>query len=106
MKTPNRKKPATAGFGRAASAGSVKIELRYNGDYPGYAYIRINDRSATSKEEAALVTIFGASGIKQLFDMAGAERSHEEHKPWEGTLSFSQNDQAVPNGEQSAPPTR
>jgi hypothetical protein len=70
----------------------VKIELRYNGDYPGYACIRINDRWATDKEEAALVTIFGARGLKHLYDIAGAERSHEEHKPWEGTLSFSQND--------------
>jgi hypothetical protein len=76
----------------APASGSVKIELRYNGDYPGYACIRINDRWATDKEEAALVTIFGARGLKHLYDIAGAERSHEEHKPWEGTLSFSQND--------------
>ncbi len=82
--------------GLAPASGSVKIELRYNGDYPGYACIRINDRWATDKEEAALVTIFGARGIKHLYDMAGAERSHEEHKPWEGTLSFSQNTPAMP----------
>ena len=45
-----------------AAACSVKIELRYNGDYPGYACIRINDRWATDKEAAALVTIFGQEG--------------------------------------------
>lgn len=37
---------------------SVKIELRYNGDYPDYACIRVNDRWVTDKEEeeAALGT--------------------------------------------------
>lgn len=67
---------------------AVNIELLYNGDYPGFASIRINDRWATEEENNALVTIFGAIGVKHLYDMVGAERSHEEHKPWVGTLSF------------------
>ena len=56
------------------------LELCYNGDYPGFACIKVNGRWATDAEEKALVSIFGARGIKHLFDILGAERSDEEHK--------------------------
>jgi hypothetical protein len=68
---------------------NVPIELGYNGDYPGVAFIRINGRSSTPKEESALCSIFEANGIKQLFDKMGAVRTQcgQEHARFYGSLT-------------------
>lgn len=68
----------------------AKIELLYNGDYPGYPCIRVNNQWLTSEEQNALVSFFQARGLKDLFDRAGAWKvfGSEEHLPFEGVLSI------------------
>jgi hypothetical protein len=67
---------------------SAKIEFLYNGDYPGYPCVSINDRWATKAEEAALVSMFGASSLRDLYDKAGAQKINGsyEHMPYEAKL--------------------
>jgi len=70
----------------------IPIELNYTGDYPGYAFIRINGRLATRAEEDALCTIYDVPGIRRLFDVLGAKRMEggEEHLPFHGVLTVTE----------------
>ena len=70
---------------------SVKIEFLYNGDYPGYPCVSINGRWATKAEQDALVSMFSASSLRDLYDKVGAQKINGsyEHMPYEAKLCIS-----------------
>jgi hypothetical protein len=72
----------------------AKIELLYNGDYPGYPCVRVNDVWLKDEEEASLCKLFNVNGLRELYDKVGLSKDwdgtlSEEHKPFEGMLSIS-----------------
>jgi hypothetical protein len=81
-------------FSKVNTEGAqTKIELLYNGDYPGYPCVRVNDKWLDSKEEVSLCKFFNVNDLKELYDKVGLSKDwdgtiSEEHKPFEGTLSI------------------
>jgi hypothetical protein len=81
-------------FSKVTTEGAqTKIELLYNGDYPGYPCVRVNDKWLDSKEEISLCKFFNVNNLKELYDKVGLSKdwdgtSSEEHKPFEGMLSI------------------
>lgn len=84
---------------RIQPAATSVIELLYNGDYPGYPYIRINGQPLTEEQSEFLMSLFppcdspkeGRHGPRAFFDYCGARMIPDslEHEAFEGTLTLS-----------------
>jgi len=73
----------------------AKIELLYNGDYPGYQCVRVNDEWLTTAEAALLCKVFKTNNLRELYDKVGLSKNwdgipSEEHKPFTGVIAISQ----------------
>jgi hypothetical protein len=80
---------------RRIPASTSIIELRYNGDYPGYPVVRINGKWLTDEQGEFLMSLFppcdAKDGLRAFFDYCGAEMvpGSLEHEAFEGTLTIS-----------------
>jgi hypothetical protein len=73
----------------------AKIELLYNGDYPGYPCVRVNDKWLTAEQASLLCKLFDTANLVELYDKVGLSKNwdgvpSEEHKPLTGVIAISQ----------------
>jgi hypothetical protein len=73
----------------------AKIELLYNGDYPGSACVRVADNWLNAEEKALLCKMFNVAQLPELYDKVGLSKNwngtiSEEHKPFEGYIAILQ----------------
>ena len=66
----------------------MKMELCYNGDYPGFQCIKINDTWATPEQEKMMLMLFEVDSLPKLFNKIVGPKipGSEEHDRWVGLL--------------------